>query len=328
MKLSIIVPAYNVELYLKRCIDSVFNQGLEDFEVIIINDGSKDNTMILAKELEKKYFPYIKVLDQDNKGLSAVRNRGIEVACGEYIIFLDSDDFYNNNALSCLLNNCITHGLDVLEFGFERNTNGIALDLKVCEPIEVFTREMFLENYFFTPYAVNKLIRKDVLLTYDIKFVEGKYMEDDYFSTELYMNCRLIGLSNMIIYNYYDNPKSITKTRNYDHELKVIKDLVFSCNTHDKLYCVYSDLISSKLALSNLKERKESIVFFMTIRMLRLKLSHEQITEIYKQVEFERYNVFVTNYTKDIKKRIIYKILVFCFSKKLLLRMLCKVNPF
>ncbi|MEC4008533.1 glycosyltransferase [Myroides odoratimimus] len=328
MKLSVIVPAYNVELYLKRCIDSVFNQGLDDFEVIIINDGSKDNTLALAKEIEKQYFPKVKVLDQDNKGLSAVRNRGIEVAEGTYVIFLDSDDFYNSNCLNYLLNNCIDHGLDVLEFGFERNTTGVAFDLSANSPIEVYTRDMFLENYFFTPYAVNKIIRRDVLLTCNIGFVEGKYMEDDYFSTELYMNCKLIGLSNMIVYNYYDNPKSITKTRNYNHELKVINDLVFSCKTHDRLYQFAKDSDFSRLALKNLKERKESIVFFMTIRMLRLKFSYKQIMGIYNQVEFDRYNVFLNNYTNEIKNIIIYRILLFCFSNRVLFRLLCKVNPF
>ena len=328
MNVSVIVPAYNVELYLERCIASVFNQDLVDFEVIIINDGSKDNTLALAKELEQKYAPYVSVFDQENSGLSAVRNRGVELAKGKYVIFLDSDDFYNPHCLNELLTVCVSKDLDVLEFGFERNTTGEPRIVANTTSSIVYDRNSFLEKYFFTPYAVNKIIRKKVLIVNNIRFIEGKYMEDDYFSTELYLRSNAIGVNPIIVYNYYDNPKSITKTRNRNHELKVIQDLMFSCQRHAELYNLAKQLITNKLALDNLKERRESIVFFMTIRMLRLKWSYQEIQKAYQEVNFSNYKVFVSNYNQGTKQRIMYKSILLLLKNKMTFKLLCKVNPF
>lgn len=321
MKLSIIVPAYNVELYLKRCIDSVFRQGLEDFEVLIINDGSKDSTLKLAKELEEEYSPFIKVLDQENKGLSAVRNRGVEVARGKYVIFLDSDDFYNSNCLSTLLCNCLDSDLDVLEFGYELNFNGSFKEVTLHEnELRIFEKEEFIETYYFTPFAVNKIIKRKLLTDIGLKFVEGKLMEDDYFSTELYLNCNKIGVVNLVVYNYFHNPDSIRKVRNKQHELKVVEDLIFSLNQHCRLFEEAKNIKLSSLALRNLRERRESIYFFMIIRMLKLGLGYEDIQVYFDRVDINRITIFPNLYRGSKKQKIMYKVLVKILNNKLLFK--------
>lgn len=87
-KYSIIIPVYNVEKYIKKCLDSVFSQTDKDFEVIVVNDGTKDNSMDIVKKYDAK------IINQKNQGLSAARNRGVKEAVGDYLIFLDSDDYW------------------------------------------------------------------------------------------------------------------------------------------------------------------------------------------------------------------------------------------
>ena len=114
-KISIIVPVYNVEKYLKECLDSLINQTLEDIEIICINDGSTDNSLAILEEYQKK-DSRIKVFSQKNQGVSAARNLGIEKATGEYLTFLDSDDRLELNTCEILYKETIAKNSDFLFF--------------------------------------------------------------------------------------------------------------------------------------------------------------------------------------------------------------------
>ena len=98
MKISVIVPVYNQEKYIGRCIDSVLNQTMTDFELILINDGSKDKSLDILRNYEKK-DKRIKIIDQKNMGVAKTRNKGIEIASGEFIVLVDNDDYLDNTYL-------------------------------------------------------------------------------------------------------------------------------------------------------------------------------------------------------------------------------------
>ncbi len=102
-KVSIIVPVYNVENYLDRCLDSLINQSFDDIEIICINDGSTDNSLSILKDYEKK-DARVKIINKDNSGVSDCRNNGINVANGEYIVFVDSDDWIDVNMIETMYN--------------------------------------------------------------------------------------------------------------------------------------------------------------------------------------------------------------------------------
>ena len=108
-KFSIIIPVYNVEKYLKKCLDSVFNQTYKDYEVIVVNDGTKDNSMDIVKDYD------VKVINQKNQGLSAARNAGVKKATGEYLIFLDSDDYWEKDLLK-ELSKSLKNNPDLIRF--------------------------------------------------------------------------------------------------------------------------------------------------------------------------------------------------------------------
>ena len=112
-KLSVIVPIYNVEKYLKRCLNSLVNQSLEDIEVICINDGSKDKSLDILRVFEKKYPDIIKVIDKQNEGVWKARMDGIKKATGDYIGFVDSDDYVNEDFALKLYSNAIRNESDI-----------------------------------------------------------------------------------------------------------------------------------------------------------------------------------------------------------------------
>lgn len=132
-KLSIIVPVYNVEKYLRRCLDSLVNQSLDNIEVICINDGSKDSSLEILREYEKNYPDIIRIIDKENEGVWKGRFDGAKKAVGEYIGFVDSDDYVNEDFALKLYSNAIRNNSDISICGFDR------IDL---ETGNVYSREM------------------------------------------------------------------------------------------------------------------------------------------------------------------------------------------
>ena len=112
-KFSIVIPVYNVEKYIKRCLDSVFNQSFKDFEVIVVNDGTKDNSMDIVENYD------VKIITQKNQGLSVARNTGVKKAKGEYIIFLDSDDYIEKDLLKNI-NKSLDNNPDLVRFKYKK----------------------------------------------------------------------------------------------------------------------------------------------------------------------------------------------------------------
>ena len=131
-KLSIIVPVYNVEKYIRPCIESIFKQGLDDadFEVIIVNDGTPDRSMEMIADIIQQHSN-ITVINQENQGVSIARNNGIQNARGNYILFIDSDDLLIDNTLPYLLDKAISSKADIIVADFaEKDDNGITTFLQ------------------------------------------------------------------------------------------------------------------------------------------------------------------------------------------------------
>lgn len=172
VKLSLIVPVYNVEDYLDECLKSIVNQDYDNYEVIVVNDGSTDKSLKIAKKYEKKYSKLIKVFDKENGGLSDARNFGIEKASGEYLFFIDSDDCVTSNCLSIVDKNLID--CDVLVFNIlsgetiDKTIKLVANDSKI-----VNEKGRYIVG---KPSAWNKICKKE--LFDKIKFPVGLYYED------------------------------------------------------------------------------------------------------------------------------------------------------
>ena len=130
-KVSVIVPVYNVEKYIDKCLESLVNQTLKDIEIIIVNDGSTDNSIKIVEEYKEKYKNKIIYLEKENGGLSDARNYGIQYAKGEYIAFLDSDDYVDRKMYEKLYNKAIENNSDIVECDFYwKYTNKLILDTR------------------------------------------------------------------------------------------------------------------------------------------------------------------------------------------------------
>lgn len=215
MKISIIVPVYNVEKYLTKCIDSIINQTYKDLEIILVDDGSTDNSGQICDQYAIK-DNRIKVIHKENGGLSDARNVGIKNSTGEYLSFIDSDDYIDKDMIECLYNAITDTNSDIAVCGkyIEKETGkyylkNVNLQLKIYDSKEAL--KSILTNNLIDVSACDKLFKKTLFR--DIKFPKNKYFED---MGTIY---KLIDLCNSIVhiggakYHYIQRQDSITKTK-------------------------------------------------------------------------------------------------------------------
>lgn len=231
MLLSIIVPVYNVEKYLRKCVDSLLTQDLshEEYEIILVDDGSTDQCGMICDEYAASHSN-VKVLHQQNGGLSAARNSGIAVAQGRYVQFVDSDDYLEPNVLKTLAEKMENRQLDVLRFNY-RNVNE---RYEVIEPnkdpkcwvnysSEVCNGLTFLnERLGPACYAWQFMVRRELLT--DCRFKEGIYFEDTEWTPRLLIKAQRAASTEMMVYNYLFREGSITQSVDEAKKRKVLAD--------------------------------------------------------------------------------------------------------
>jgi glycosyltransferase involved in cell wall biosynthesis len=216
MKLSIIVPVYNVAPYLRKCVDSLLAQDISDYEIILVDDGSPDECPQICDEYSTKYSN-IKVVHQVNAGLSAARNSGVSIAEGDYILFVDSDDYLQPNTLGTLLEQAEGDDLDVLRFryqnvresgevfvpheGMKRDYNNYS-----SEPTDGLT---FLNDRMWVQcYVVQFLVRREIVL--QEQFTPGIYFEDTDWTPRMLLRTKRVASTDLVVYNYLWREGSIT----------------------------------------------------------------------------------------------------------------------
>ena len=238
MKLSIIVPIYNVAPYLRRCVDSLLTQDISDYEIILVDDGSTDNSGVIADELTAYPQPLpkgkgvsMRVIHQENAGLSAARNTGIAVAQGEYIMFVDSDDYLHSNVLRTLMEQIERDNLDVLRFRYQNvKENGETFvphkGMKVdyndfsCIPTDGVT---FLnERMWIQCYAWQFVVKKNIIE--QELFTPGIYFEDTDWTPRILLKANGVASTDRVVYNYLWREGSITLTGNKEKLRKQLRD--------------------------------------------------------------------------------------------------------
>ena len=188
IRFSIIVPIYKVERYLKTCIDSILTQTFSDFEVILVDDGSPDLCGKICNDYAENDLR-IKVLHKANGGLSSARNAGLDIAIGEYIIFIDSDDFWDDNtALENINKNLTETKADLLIFPAKRYyedknkvTSILNIEVERRKIVNQSTNhaiEYMLQNNIYRAAAWNKVVKKSIIDTHNMRFRDGYLSED------------------------------------------------------------------------------------------------------------------------------------------------------
>lgn len=212
MKVSIIVPVYNVEKYVEKCLDSLINQSYKNIEILVVNDGSTDNSV---KIIEQKYNSNsnIHLYNKDNGGLSSARNFGLNKAKGDYILFVDSDDWLERNCVEELVHIIENKKADIVEFGYKMVSDNKVLSSTIFTENVIISKDKILEEFFFGNQIVdiicNKIYNKKLFI--NLKFVEGRIHEDYMMTPKLLYRCNKLVIINQVFYNYYQRNDSITQ---------------------------------------------------------------------------------------------------------------------
>lgn len=219
-KFSIIVPVYNVEEYIDDCLKSIFNQSFKDFEVIVVNDGTKDNSMDIVKNYD------VKVINQENAGLSAARNTGVKSSTGEYLLFIDSDDYIEKDLLKNINNN-LKDNPDVLRFQIKeifddnRIVNHKENSFDTTNGVEAFTK---ICNYHFIENAWSYVIKRKYYLDNKFEFKKGTYHEDYGLMPLVIIKANKVKSISYIGYYYRQRSNSIMSSTDYNKTKKKVDD--------------------------------------------------------------------------------------------------------
>ena len=220
-KISVIIPVYNVGKYLKRCIDSIIQQNYDNLEIILVDDGSSDNSGKICDEyavIDKRII----VIHKSNGGLSDARNRGLEICTGKYISFVDSDDWIEKDFYKFAVNNLGENDLLIFDYYLTDGKNKKCINTlsKSCK-LTVGECLLELSKANIQSYAWNKLYKRELFLS--IRFPKGRNYEDQAIMHLIVHNCNRIKYFNKAFYNYYQNQNSITHTVN----LKNYRDFLY-----------------------------------------------------------------------------------------------------
>ena len=260
--LSLIVPVYNVELYLRKCVDSLLAQDYSDYEIILVDDGSTDDSWQIVQDYVSRFRGLederIRGIHQQNAGLSAARNTGIAAARGEYLMFVDSDDYIKPNVLGGLMAKVEQDDLDVLRYRLQYvrieeaspkpspEGNGVASQYIVFNPYksdpfkgndysEIPTDGVtFLNERMNTQcYAWQFILRRDLIYTLhnthytseiNTLFTEGIYFEDTDWTPRMLVRAKRVASTETVVYNYLMREGSITNAVNRSKQKKVLDD--------------------------------------------------------------------------------------------------------
>lgn len=240
-KVSVIVAAYNVEKYIKKCLLSLEEQSLKEIEVIIINDGSTDNTEKICLEFQKKDSRF-KVITQKNAGLSEARNTGIKNSKSEFIAFVDGDDYVHTNMYELLYKEITRESADLVISGFKKiweDTNGESIKSKKYQVKDYFLYGDFVKRFLVRhdePVVVawNKLFKREIISKNNLYFENKSFFEDVGFLARYLYYVNKISVVNESLYYYLQREGSITQTYNPQIEKSIE-------NTHKILINFYKD---------------------------------------------------------------------------------------
>lgn len=236
-KVSVIIPVYNSEKYIERCIKSVLNQTFQEFELILINDGSKDNSQKILELYKEKYADKIILVSQENMGVAKTRNKAIKIANGQYIMFIDNDDYIDNGYIETHIKKIEETNADIVMSGYRR----VNIDKKI-----LFKQKLLNTNWskyiVLAPWA--KVYKREFLIKHNVEFLDYAIGEDVYFNLVAFAKSPKIEIIDYIGYNWFFNTKSVSNTSqrglSKEIDIRVLLDkILVEYNEKDELIEYY-----------------------------------------------------------------------------------------
>jgi glycosyltransferase involved in cell wall biosynthesis len=326
VKVSIIVPVYNVSKYLHRCLDSLINQTLKDIEIILVNDASPDpQDHIICKDYEGKDNRIKYLIHKKNKNLGAARNTGINIAKGKYIGFVDSDDWVDLDMFEILYKKAEESNLDIINCGaiMEFQSGRESRILNANETTNEFVWDNLLKTFLkaragqidnkFPSGVWNKLYRKSFLDKYEIRFEEGYYFEELMFSINTFYHCNKMLLIPDNSYHWYIREGSISNTVSILHIDSIFYGYSYIKNffISKDIYSKENQLLIDKLFYKQLFDiyiynNEESIEPYIEdiIKKMNEKFDNYNFVEncILDKIKYKKLNSKVSNQRAEIEK--------------------------
>lgn len=306
IKVSVIVPVYNVEKFIDKCLNSLVKQSLKEIEIIVVNDGTKDNSQKIIDKYVKKYPDKIKSYIKENGGQGSARNYGLKKATGEYIGYVDSDDFVEKDMYKKLYNKAKENNYDIVVCG-NYNVSEDYQNKNIDAFINNYNTD--LENIFFGKMAVwNKIYKRDILIKNKLEFKEKVWYEDLAFTLKAIMNSNTFAFIDEPLYDYLIREGSTMNNSNVKRNLEILEAFndILSYIQHNKKEEYFSKI--EFLAIDH-------IYISAIVRVLKAeaddKVKRETINKLldYMNKKFPNYknNKYINTLSKN--RKIIYKLI-------------------
>ena len=298
--ISVIVPIYNVENYVTKCVDSILNQTFRDIEIILVDDGSTDNSGKICDEYLTK-DDRVKVIHKKNGGLSDARNAGLDICTGEYIGFVDGDDYIDEDMYELLYKNIINYDADISMCRFRRIYNNRIDDngrnlIRCTQDKKEIIEELYCGSIGIS--VCSKLYKKNIFS--NLRFFYGKTYEDVYITLHTVEKATKVVFDYKSKYNYLLRTNSITEKKEYNKKIK--EEINAYLYNHSIICDKYPELIE-------VSEYRLWWVYRMTIeRIMKCKDHKEHKAEVNAFINILRYKIFhiLGNKKLSIKQRMAY----------------------
>lgn len=305
-KVSIIVPIYNVEKYIERCIKSLISQTYRDIEILLINDGSLDDSKNICERYEK-IDKRIKLYNKENGGLSDARNYGLKRATGEYILFVDSDDYIESNAVEVLIAEMQKDNLDIVAGNAALEADGEDkkyLDItkhddnKVTNGLEYYVSSIETDCFQASPWVY--MYKSEIILKNNLFFEKGILHEDEEWTPRIMIKVKRVKYINFVFYHY-----TVSRENSIMNSKDKTKNMVDLFNTYKKLEKIFNETEASK-------EQHKKMNDYLCRGYINACALEPVDQKVYKEnVDYE----FIFRNAKKLKTKI--KLLIFLISKKL-----------
>lgn len=333
-KVSVVVPVYNAEKTLERCLDSIVGQTFSDIELVLVNDGSRDASLRICEDYAAR-DRRIKVFSQENQGPSTARNTGIDHAGGDYLYFVDSDDYIASDAIKRLYTAAVSSGAEVTVCGLYYVKNGVEKEHEIIYDPGIYEGESagkiaidLLSDHsyrFLPPYSVIRLIRRDVLEQPRLRFTEGIIRSEDYlFTTELHFRVeKLCLITDQPLYYYMDNDSSITNTfvESYWQMVRRINEILLNRLPESEAVKRGLDTVMiyrSLIALNNAARAEDRAIFSAEIKaILQDELLFKAIDSLSFKDGFRRFKAYYPLMRLRLKALVKFRYYIkYCKNKK------------
>jgi len=268
--ISVIIPVYNVEDYLEECLDSVINQTYENIEIIAINDGSSDNSLRILESYTLKNNN-LTIISQENSGQSVARNKGINIANGKYIYFLDSDDYILSDTFKHTIKTMEENDLDLIRFAAAPFVEKIDMKLdnnkydlsNLFEQNKIYRKEGFLKqnSLKFLPSPVLYIIKKEVLTDNNIFFKPGIVHEDELFTLEVFLNTNSMMYKSNYYYQRRYRLNSTMTNKSIESRVKSFDSRCIILNELNKLLISYTNKLEVRLINKRIRATTATLIY-------------------------------------------------------------------